>query len=67
MIVIQALDRAGKRWFWNADGAWQEKRDSRCHFSTIAAADKAYKSATTRDRFTSAEDRMEEIEMSKLL
>lgn len=66
MIVIQAIDQSGNRWFRNADGAWQEKRDSSCHFATPVAASKAYQSARTQDRFKSVADRMDSIEMVQL-
>lgn len=66
MIVIQAIDRDGKRWFRSADGSWREKRDSTCHFMTTMTARHIYHSAVTSDRFKSADERMEEIEMVTL-
>lgn len=67
MIVIQALDQTGKRWFWNRHGAWQEKRDADCHIMHDITARKAYQAATTRDRFNPVSERMAEIEMVTLI
>lgn len=67
ITVIQALDQAGKRWFWNRYGAWQEKRDADCHITHPITARKAYQAATVRDRFNPADERMAEIEMVELL
>lgn len=66
ITIITATDSAGKTWFLNATGSWQERRDSECHFLSAKAAGNAYRAAVTRDRFASAEDRMIEIEMRSL-
>lgn len=67
MIIVQAKDREGKKWFWNANGSWQEKRDSNCHFSTAFGAITAFNKANASNRFMPREDRMEELEMVQLL
>lgn len=66
ITIITATDKAGKSWFLNANGSWQEKRDSQCHFLTAVAAGNAYRAVVTRDRFQSADERMVEIEMRSL-
>lgn len=66
ITIITAVDQAGKSWFLNANGAYQEKRDSSCHFLTANAAGQAYRAAVASDRFKSPDDRMVEIEMRSL-
>lgn len=66
ITIITATDSAGKNWFLNTSGSWQERRDSQCHFLSAKSAGTAYRAAIARDRFLSSDDRMIEIEMRSL-
>ena len=63
MMIVQAIDSQGRRWFRTKDNSWQQHRSAECHFMTPMLAAKIYKSATISNRFVSPDDRMEEIEI----